>query len=235
MGTKAPQETGMARVLRWEDRTAWPLFAASLLIVGLVSLEWFDGHLDQGLLVLSQVALIGLWAWFIVDFLIRLRLSRGDRKTFIKTRVFDLVSLAIPLLRPFLIIIYIWRLPMWRRGSARMQRYRYIISTVLFAFLYVYVFSSIVWVFERKATGATIVNFGDALWWGFETISTVGYGDYTPVTVLGRIFAVGLMAGGVVVVGMVTATLLSALNDVIGRASETPLPGVQPTEGADGG
>jgi voltage-gated potassium channel len=41
------------------------------------------------------------------------------------------------------------------------------------------------------------------------TITTVGYGDFTPVTVRGRIIATALMLGGVAVLGVLTATLSS--------------------------
>ena len=51
----------------------------------------------------------------------------------------------------------------------------------------------------RRARGANIENFGDAVWWAFVTITTVGYGDFYPVTVGGRFAAVLLMCGGVAV------------------------------------
>lgn len=41
------------------------------------------------------------------------------------------------------------------------------------------------------------------------TITTVGYGDYVPVTAIGRVVAVGLMIGGIALIGVVTATLAS--------------------------
>lgn len=41
-----------------------------------------------------------------------------------------------------------------------------------------------------------ITGFGDCLWWAFATITTVGYGDITPITLAGRIVAVVLMMTG---------------------------------------
>ena len=47
------------------------------------------------------------------------------------------------------------------------------------------------------------------------TITTVGYGDLSPVTATGRLIAVGLMIGGIALLGIVTATLASWLVDKV--------------------
>ena len=71
---------------------------------------------------------------------------------------------------------------------------------------------------ERYAPGANITSFGDAIWWAFVTIATVGYGDYYPVTVPGRFFAVVLMLGGIGIVGTASALVVSYLNEHTQRA-----------------
>jgi voltage-gated potassium channel len=60
---------------------------------------------------------------------------------------------------------------------------------------------------ENKA----IRHFGDALWWAITTVTTVGYGDITPVTPEGRLIAVVLMLTGIGVIGVFTATVASFL------------------------
>ena len=53
---------------------------------------------------------------------------------------------------------------------------------------------------EYNYPGANITNLGDALWWSATTMTTVGYGDYTPITPLGRIVAVIVMFAGIGIV-----------------------------------
>lgn len=45
-------------------------------------------------------------------------------------------------------------------------------------------------------TNSNVKSYGDALWWAFVTITTVGYGDTIPATLLGRCVAVLLMLTG---------------------------------------
>jgi len=226
---------GIERAVQWEDRTAWPLFIGSVLMFGCVTMTWIDQHPSDTGRLIAGLLIVVLWAWFLVDYFARLALAKGARRYFFRSRILDLASLALPFLRPFLLIVYIWRLPVFRRGTASMQRLRYAVATVLFAFLFVYVSSYLVWAAERSDPRANIVNFEDAVWWGFSTIATVGYGDFVPVTGLGRVLAVGLMIGGIVVVGIITATLISSLTDrirAIGAAERERVQAEQARESA---
>ncbi len=64
---------------------------------------------------------------------------------------------------------------------------------------------------EAKAPDAKIVTGGDALWWGLVTITTVGYGDYYPVTLMGRMVGVFVMFAGVGIIGALASILASML------------------------
>ena len=79
---------------------------------------------------------------------------------------------------------------------------------------------------EHAAPGATIRTFGDAVWWTCATFATVGYGDVAPVTALGRLIAVGMMAIGLALLGAVTGTFASWLLQVFAREDDEKPPGI---------
>jgi voltage-gated potassium channel len=64
-----------------------------------------------------------------------------------------------------------------------------------------------VYLAEHGHQGANITNSGNAFWWAVETITTVGYGDYTPVTTIGRIIATFVMFSGIGIVVVLLGTL----------------------------
>jgi voltage-gated potassium channel len=61
----------------------------------------------------------------------------------------------------------------------------------------------------EPAEGPWYDRFGRAVWWGIVTLTTVGYGDVVPVTILGRLVGTALMVIGVISLSLVTATVAS--------------------------
>ncbi|MCK5811426.1 MAG: NAD-binding protein [Clostridiales bacterium] len=81
---------------------------------------------------------------------------------------------------------------------------------LLFTATIVLITSYLFYVFERKEQDITFI---DGLWWGFATVTTVGYGDIFPVTQLGRIVATFLMVIGIGTFGLITASVATIFFD----------------------
>jgi len=113
---------------------------------------------------------------------------------------------------PFLRVAFSFRLlrSIFQRGS--------IGRFVLAAGLMFLNLTAIVYFYEREAPNGNIKTVGNALWWAVVTLTTVGYGDYTPVTWQGRMAAVVLMFVGFAILATVTAQISSAFIEQAARA-----------------
>lgn len=209
------EDTRSPKEIVWERYTTLPfIFLSFIFLLGFSVLILDDEVFTQGLDKFILVVLLIIWVAFIVDYFVRLVLSTNKR-IFFKKNVIDLISMAIPFFRPFLLLMYLSRLRWFRGRQGSSVRARLIAYAGSFALMYIYVLSLAVYAAERNAAGASILNYGDSVWWAIETITTVGYGDMIPVTIPGRIYASMLMLGGVVIVGATTATVVSYLSEKV--------------------
>ena len=200
----------------WEADTSIPLVALSIVFLVCYSVRVIAVGLPGEAEVALNVVIAVIWVAFAADYLIRLTLAHR-KGAFVRSAPLDLLSVIVPVFRPFLLLTRLKDIPYFRRGSGSSVRVRLIIHAGLFVVLFVYSIALAVLAAERGAPGATIDSFGDSIWWACVTMTTVGYGDYVPVTVLGRVLAVILMFGGVAIVGVATATIVSYLNERMGR------------------
>ena len=209
------EDTRSPKEIKWEKFTTLPfIFLSFIFLLGYSILILDDEVFTRGLDKYILVTLGVIWLTFIVDYFVRLVLSTNKRIYF-KRNVIDLISMAIPFTRPFLLLMYLSRLRYFRGRQGSSVRARLIAYASSFALMYIYVLSLAVYAAERNANGATITNYGDSVWWAIETITTVGYGDMIPVTIAGRVYASMLMLGGVVIVGATTATVISYLSEKV--------------------
>lgn len=160
-----------------------------------------------------------IWVIFIVDYSIRLHRARNKKK-FIKKNIIDLVSII-----PFNTIFRVFRtLNIIKIGkvarvgevakvlriltiSGRVKRnfdefiktnnFNYTLSI---AIIIVFVGSIIMSIVEK-------ITLGDAIWWSIVTVTTVGYGDISPITPMGRLVASILMIVGIGFISSLTSTL----------------------------
>jgi len=74
----------------------------------------------------------------------------------------------------------------------------------------------VLWLFERKRNpeqfgGSSAEGIGSGFWWAAVTMTTVGYGDKAPVSLVGRIVALVWMFAGLIMVASFTAAITSSL------------------------
>jgi voltage-gated potassium channel len=100
--------------------------------------------------------------------------------------------------------------------------------TILLTILVLTVASVLVLQFESKSPDAKILTGGDALWYSLVTITTVGYGDYYPVTTAGRMTAMFIMFMGVGIIGALASILASLLVGGSPASEEEEAPGTAP-------
>lgn len=167
---------------------------------------------------------IGSWVVFTVDYLVRLGLAPHRPRWFVR-HLLDLLVVALPLLRPLRLLRLVVLVAALQKAFGTAVRGRVALYTAVASVLLVYVASLAVLDAERTAPDAVIRTFPEALWWSVTTVTTVGYGDYAPVTTTGRVVAGLLMVGGISLIGIVTGTLASwivqrvAEEDRAGRAA----------------
>ena len=192
---------------RWQRIMQWPLTAAGVLFLITYSVRVLLDY--QGdLSAIAWSIIVAAWLLFLVDYVVRFALAT-DRGHWFRTHIFDLLAVVLPAVRPLRALRLITLFPVFRRNTGDALRSRVSIYLAGSISLLLYLASLAVLQSERFAPGANIRTFGDAVWWSVVTLGTVGYGDYYPVTSAGRLVAVALMAGGVALVGVITATLSS--------------------------
>ena len=194
------QTRGQLMYDRW---SSVPIFVGSMMWIVAIT---FQVNPDLSPVYnVEGIALQGIVFFiFLGDLLVRFTLTK-ERKGCFKKNWFLFVALLIPPLRIIFLIVAL-------RRSARGE----VSLTAQIGLATVYAVTTVVFLgalftltAEINAPKATITSYGDAVWWGFVTVTTVGYGDFTPVTTTGRTIAVVIMFTGAAAVGALTATLVA--------------------------
>jgi len=223
--TATPQADAGERRLQ---SNSYSIFMLVLTIFSLIVMVLLILPLNKATLDALRVYDNILCGIFLIDFVVNLARSRPKREYFINQRGWlDLIG-SIPSLGvlPATGLFRLARLSRLMRasrllrGKNRHQLLRDILQnrgqyagfiTVLAAFLVLSVSTVMVLQFESAGVDPNITTGGDALWWAFVTITTVGYGDQFPVTALGRLVAVFVMLAGVGIIGSLASILASFL------------------------
>jgi voltage-gated potassium channel len=214
-----PVVTHESRRQRWEDRADWPLTLAAVLFLVGYAAPILRPDLVSPWPTICWLVTWAAWVLFVVDYVARLALSH-DRVGFVRSNLFDLAVVALPLLRPLRLLRLVTLLSVLNRNVGGSMRGRVAVYVAGATTLVLLIASLAVLDAERGVKGATITTFGDATWWAMTTVTTVGYGDRYPITGQGRFIAGGLMLAGIALLGIVTASLASWLIDKVREVEE---------------
>lgn len=164
--------------------------------------------------------MLGTWLGFAADYAVRWFIADQRRRWFVR-HLHEFAIVALPMLRPLRLLRLLTMMNVLHRSvGLGALRGRVVAYTAGSTVLLIYVASLAMLETERNAVGAKITTFAEALWWAAATVTTVGYGDYQPVTNTGRLIAVTLMLGGIALLGVVTATLASWLVQRVAEEDE---------------
>ncbi len=78
----------------------------------------------------------------------------------------------------------------------------------------IFIFASVgIYIFEHQVQPRAFGSIPQAMWWAIVTLTTVGYGDVTPVTVQGKIFATLITVVGVGLVSLPAGIIASGFTE----------------------
>lgn len=231
------------RIIYYTDTKAGKLFDVLLLIFILISTILvviesipyvYLNHYD----VFYRIEWI-ITILFTIEYILRI-ISVQNRWTYVTSTmgVIDLVSILpfyISLLFPeahFLIVIRLMRLlrvfrifkmmEYMKDGyfiiSALRHSYRKIFIFLLFIIIVSIVLGSVMYIIEGGRNG--FESIPQSIYWAVVTITTVGYGDVSPATPLGKFFATILMLCGYGIIAVPTGILTSEMSKNSKRRSK---------------
>ena len=165
---------------------------------------------------LGIVVGVSTWIVFLVDYVVHVRNISQYRKTrYGRFDLFVVIATApwflIPGLQPgrfvvFLRLARLARLVVASKGARRLFERLGRVAAVAIGVTF---FGSLVAYYAEHPTNPEFATFGDSLWWGIVTLTTVGYGDIVPKTATGRWAAVCSMFTGIAVLGVLAGSLSS--------------------------
>lgn len=151
---------------------------------------------------------------FAIDYFTRLLVAK-NKWQFIRSNIFDLLSI-IPVYNLFGIFRVVRISRLFR--LFRLLRLFRLVGLIgrLEEFLkmngliyYIYISLAVIMITSAMYCVSEKVSFTTALWWSITTSTTVGYGDISPQTGLGKIAAVVDMLIGIGLIGMLTSSISS--------------------------
>lgn len=185
------------------------LFESIMFVLVLVSL-FFAFSDNENFIRLDW----GIWFIFVVDY--TASLIRSENKwTYFKQHPFELIAIipfdsifrAARIVRLFRIIRLIGIGSRYLTPLYKLLKTNGLDKVLIVAMILLFIIPIPIVLLEPS-----IETFTDALWWAVVTTTTVGYGDISPETPIGRILAVILMLVGIGFIGTLTSAITNFFN-----------------------
>ena len=227
--TSAIAESRRRRLARFDQRIHLPIVLAALLPI-LLGLSRESP--DSGVAITVNIA---AWLVFVLDLAVHIRLRRGYLRT--PVGMFDLAVVVVT--APWFLIpgfggsqiLVLARLGRLARvvvaSPGSLRAVKRLGGVGAFAIGMLFLAAWLAYVNERP-TNPEFATYGDALWWGIVTLTTVGYGDIVPETEKGRIAGIFLMVTGLGTLGVLSGTMASFFRSSSEEAAPAPAPGAVP-------
>ena len=230
--------------------SAFDIAIISLIFINIVGfvLETVDSIRESMPLVFEYLELVSVGV-FTVEYLLRIwtaveangyerSLSGRLRYCFRPMMLIDLLAI-MPAFLPFLgIDLRAFRaLRMFRLARiAKFARYTMalkviqrvlvdkkeeLVTTLAFLTLLLLFASSVLYFAEHEAQPEAFGNIPRAMWWGVATLTTVGYGDVYPITIVGKLLGAAIAILGIGMFALPTGILGAAFVDEIQRSKES--------------
>lgn len=94
------------------------------------------------------------------------------------------------------------------------------LTLAIFSSIVIFVSSVLIYVMEANNPNSPVDTLFEAIYWSIVTISTVGYGDITPVTSEGRVVAMIVITAGIAVLAFTTSLVVSAFTEKLDEIKE---------------
>jgi len=202
------------RLARWE-KAMTPVIVLAALVPIVVAFA--PRYKSDPFVILNIVS----WLVFVADLLVHMRWRKGYLRTGLGR--FDLAIVVftfpwylLPSMSDNIAVLSIARLGRLARlimAGGMTNMVRRLVERIGKAGLYsiglILICSEVVYRVEPPSSGFD--TQGEAIWWGFVTFTTVGYGDLVPETPQGRTVSVILMLGGVALIGLLAGSLAEFL------------------------
>jgi voltage-gated potassium channel len=197
-----------------------PVMVSVLMLIPVLVIEYTQQTLEPVALYLNW----GIWTVFLVEYVVLFYFSK-NKIEFIKSHKIELIIIifSFPIVPEGLEssgFLRFARLPRLLNGlrffrlAALLNRFASTVKSIfnskglrfiVYATIGIVLFFGFLFYISEPA----VQTYSDGLWWALVTITTVGYGDITPLTNLGRIIASALMIMGIGFIATITAAVSS--------------------------